>query len=155
MDRETTEIRNASISDMKDIYNLVMALARYENGEDNVKTTMEDYERDFQLGMFRAIVAEMDGQTVGMALFYPTYSTWRGKMLYLEDLYVKEEFRRTGIGQQLFDRLIQIGKEEGFNLMKWQVLDWNEPAIKFYERNSARLVKTWWNGIILLSAPES
>jgi GNAT superfamily N-acetyltransferase len=149
------EIREASSKDLPSIYDLVVGLAIYEQAEEKVTATIEDYHRDFSGGLFRALVAEYEGEVIAMALFYPTYSTWKGKMLYLEDLYVKEQHRRKGIGQMLFDHLIQVGRDEDFRLMKWQVLDWNTPAIKFYERNSALIDKTWWNGMILLSAPES
>jgi len=84
-----------------------------------------------------------------MALYYMTYSTWKGRMLYLEDFVVQEAFRKAGIGQQLFDGFLQEANNKGCKLVKWQVLDWNVPAIKFYEKNKAIIEKEWWNGKIL------
>ena len=85
-----------------------------------------------------------------MAFFYAAYSTWKGKMLYLEDFLITEEYRRQGIGQLLFDAFIEEGKKRGVFLLKWQVLDWNEPALKFYEKNKALIEKNWWNGKLVL-----
>ena len=66
-------------------------------------------------------------------------------MLYLEDFVVRETYRQNGVGQLLYNELVSIAKAEGLKLMKWQVLDWNEPAIKFYEKNEAVIEKEWWN----------
>ncbi len=78
-----------------------------------------------------------------------TFSTWKGKMLYLEDFVVKEAFRKKGVGQVLWNKYIDIAKEKDCALVKWQVLDWNEPAVKFYEKNGATIEKEWWNGKII------
>src|SRR5680860_884811 len=75
----------------------------------------------------------------GMALYYISYSTWRGRCLYLEDLYIQPEYRRGGLGQDLFNKLLGEAKELGVKRMDWQVLEWNEPAIKFYEKIGADL----------------
>ena len=92
----------------------------------------------------------MEGRVVGMALYYMAYSTWRGKMLYLDDLVVSEPYRRYGIGQLLFDAVLDEGRRQGCRLLKWQVLDWNEPALRFYRKNNAIIETDWWNGKILL-----
>jgi GNAT superfamily N-acetyltransferase len=78
-----------------------------------------------------------------------TYSTWKGRMLYLEDFVVKERSRRQGIGQLLFDAFLAEAKARGCRLAKWQVLDWNTPAVNFYEKQSAIIEQEWWNGKIL------
>ena len=78
-----------------------------------------------------------------------TFSTWKGRMMYLEDFVVNPEYRGQGIGQQLFDSFIAEAKAQDCNLVKWQVLDWNEPAVRFYERNKATIEKEWWNGKIV------
>jgi GNAT superfamily N-acetyltransferase len=144
-------IRIATEKDLPGIFGLVNELAVYEKAADQVTTSIESYERDFNANIFEAIVAEKDGEIAGMALFYMAYSTWRGRMLYLEDFVVKEEFRRFGIGQLLFDAFVKVAKEKEASLVKWQVLDWNEPAIKFYEKNKATIEKEWWNGKIIFN----
>jgi GNAT superfamily N-acetyltransferase len=95
--------------------------------------------------IWKAFVAEVDGFIVGFALYYVRYSTWKGSRLYLEDLIVTEIMRGKGIGKLLFNRLIQEASEMGFNGMSWQVLDWNEPAIKFYKKYEAGLDAGWLN----------
>jgi GNAT superfamily N-acetyltransferase len=83
---------------------------------------------------------------VGFALYYIRYSTWKGCRMYLEDLIVTESWRGKGVGKLLFDRLIVEAREMGFNGMTWQVLDWNEPAIKFYKKYEADISPGWLNG---------
>jgi GNAT superfamily N-acetyltransferase len=139
-------IRTAEKRDLPAIHDLVRELAIYERAEEEFTASIEDYERDFDDGVYRAIVAEAAGEVVGMALYYLTYSTWKGKMMYLEDFVVRETYRRHGVGQLLFDKFLELSKAEGCRLVKWQVLDWNEPAIKFYEKNKATIERDWWNG---------
>lgn len=138
-------IRTATEADMPAVHALVRELADYEKEPEAVLTTPEEYADDYRNGLFECRVAELDGQVVGMTLFYMAYSTWKGKMLYLDDFVVKESFRGKGIGQLLYDDFIEEGRQRGCRLVKWQVLDWNEPAIRFYERNQARVEKGWWN----------
>ncbi len=142
-------IRKASAEDLSDIHDLVRELAVYEEAETEFIATLEDYKNDFKAGVFSSLVAEYDGIIVGMALYYMTYSTWKGKMLYLEDFVVNKAFRQKGIGQLLFDAFLEEAQKLGARLVKWQVLDWNEPAIRFYEKNNATIEKEWWNGKIL------
>ena len=142
-------IRKATLKDIPAIYDLVVALAVYENEPDAVLATLEEYEENFQQGVFQASVAEVEGKVVGMALYYLTYSTWKGRMLYLEDFVVYEEYRRKGIGQLLFDATLATAKEMNCKLLKWQVLDWNEPALQFYRKNQAIIETEWWNGKIV------
>jgi GNAT superfamily N-acetyltransferase len=87
---------------------------------------------------------------IGMAIYYPTFSTWRGKMLYLEDFYVQPKYRSKGIGQSLFDSILHRARITNCKLMKWQVLDWNKKAIKFYKRNNAEIETEWLNGKLIL-----
>ena len=142
-------IRKATESDLPDVYHLVVSLAVYEKAEHEVKATLEDYQTDFRAGIFESHVAELDGKVVGMILYYMTYSTWKGRMLYLEDFVVYEEYRRLGIGQLLWNELEAEAKRQGAKLLKWQVLDWNEPAIKFYKKNNAIIETEWHNGKII------
>ncbi len=141
-------IRLAKKQDLPDIHNLVRELAVYEKAEPEFVATLEDYLRDFSEGIFEALVAEKEGIVCGMALYYMTYSTWKGKMLYLEDFVVKQTHRRQGIGQLLFDGFLAKAQEKNCRMVKWQVLDWNEPAIRFYEKNKATIERGWWNGKI-------
>jgi GNAT superfamily N-acetyltransferase len=143
-------IRQAEKKDIPAIFSLVEELALYEKAPEAVITTVAIYERDFEANIFEAIVAEQDGEVVGMALYYMAYSTWKGRMLYLEDFVVQESARRFGVGQLLFDAFLAKAKEKNASLVKWQVLDWNEPAIKFYEKNNAIIETEWWNGKIFL-----
>jgi len=145
-------IRTAEKRDLPAIHDLVRELAIYERAEEEFTASIEDYERDFDDGVYRAIVAEAAGEVVGMALYYLTYSTWKGKMMYLEDFVVRETYRRHGVGQLLFDKFLELSKAEGCRLDKWQVLDWNEPAIKFYEKNKATIERDWWNGKVFFDA---
>ena len=141
----TITIRPATEADIPTIHTLVYELAVYEKEPEAVFTTPEEYLEDFRNGLFESHVAEMDGKVVGMTLFFMMYSSWKGKMLYLDDFVVNEQYRRFGVGQKLYDDFIEEGHRRGCRLVKWQVLDWNEPAIKFYEKNQAIIEKGWWN----------
>ncbi len=138
-------IRKATVEDMPAVHGLVVELAIYEKEEHMVSTTPEIYKKDFEEGRFQCIVAEHQEKVVGMVLFFPTYSTWRGKMMYLDDFVVTESYRRKGVGQLLYDALMEESKNQGAILTKWQVLDWNEPAINFYKKNNATIETEWLN----------
>lgn len=138
-------IRPATAQDIPVIHQLVYELAVFEKEPEAVFTTPEEYLEDFNNGLFECHVAELDGQVVGMILFFMMYSSWKGKMLYLDDFVVNAQYRGLGIGQKLYDDFIAEGRRRGCRLVKWQVLDWNEPAIKFYEKNEAIIEKGWWN----------
>lgn len=98
--------------------------------------------------LFISWVAEMQGNVVGMALCYIRYSTWKGPLLYLEDLVVTENARGMGIGKVLFEQCIDFAKARNYSRMVWQVLDWNEPAIEFYRRYQASFESEWLNAYI-------
>jgi GNAT superfamily N-acetyltransferase len=147
-------IRLATSEDLPAIHQLVRELAIFEKAEPEFTATLATYQRDFAAGWFNALVAEVQGEVVGMALFYPTYSTWKGRMIYLEDFVVRESFRRRGLGQQLFEGVLNYAQQQGCALLKWQVLDWNEPALAFYRKNKALIETEWWTGKILFS-PEA
>ncbi|GJM34399.1 MAG: N-acetyltransferase [Saprospiraceae bacterium] len=146
----TIHTRLAEKKDIPAIHDLVRELAVYEKAEEEFTASLEDYYRDFEEGVFDVLVAEMDQTVCGMALYYMTYSTWKGKMLYLEDFVVKQTHRRHGIGQVLFDGFLQLAKQKECRIVKWQVLDWNTPALRFYEKNKAIIERDWWNGKIFL-----
>lgn len=143
-------VRKAKREDMPAVHALVGELARYERAEPEFVATLEDYYAHFDEGVFDALVAEEDGRVVGMALYYMTYSTWKGKMLYLEDFVVDAAYRRRGIGDLLFDAFLAEARRRDCRLAKWQVLDWNEPAIAFYEKKNALIEREWWNGKVFL-----
>jgi predicted N-acetyltransferase YhbS len=138
-------IRSANIEDMPSIHSLVKELAVYENAEHEMIIDIEYYKNEFGRNTFQSIVAEMNNEVVGTCIYYMTYSTWKGRMLYLEDFIVKEKYRKQKIGQQLFDAFLAEAKSLEATMVKWQVLDWNEPAIKFYEKNHSKIEKEWWN----------
>lgn len=143
-------IRNAVREDMSAVYDMVYGLAVYEKEPEAVTTTVETFEKVFDEKLVDVHIAECDGKVVGMSLFYMTFSTWKGKCLYLEDFYVLPEYRKFGIGQKLFDVFLEEAKKQGATMTKWQVLDWNEPALSFYKKNAATIEKNWWNGKIFL-----
>jgi len=138
-------IRRAGMEDIPAMHALMFELAVYEKSPESVEASVEEYQEDFKNGLFEGLVAEMDGKVVGMTLFFMAYSSWRGKMLYLDDFVVTEAYRRYGIGQMLYDAFMEEAKNRGCRLAKWQVLDWNEPAVKFYEKNNAEIETGWWN----------
>jgi GNAT superfamily N-acetyltransferase len=142
-----TTIRKAERSDVAAIFALIHELALYEKAPEQVTNNAEQLAIDlFDKHLCEAIVAEKQSQVIGFALYYTSYSTWKGACLYLEDFYVIESERQNGIGQLLFDQVLQIAKERKVQRMDWQVLEWNEPAIRFYEKQKAILDPEWLNG---------
>lgn len=140
-------IRKAKEGDEVAIHGLICELAEYEKAPNDVINTPEAIrEHLFQEKICEALVVEIENQIIGFALYYTSYSTWKGKCLYLEDFYIKPEFRGTGFGSKLFDKVVQIAKDKGVKRMDWQVLDWNTPAIEFYKRKNATLDEEWING---------
>src|SRR5579859_2317736 len=141
-------LRVAVKEDCPRLLELVHELALFEKAPEEVTVTLEEF-IDAGFGekpVWKTFVAEVDGVIVGFALYYIRYSTWKGCRMYLEDLIVTESWRGKGVGKLLFDRLIAEAREMGFNGMSWQVLDWNEPAIKFYKKYEAALDGAWING---------
>jgi ribosomal protein S18 acetylase RimI-like enzyme len=142
------QIRKASIDDVPSLYGLVYELAIFEKEPEALTTSVESYQEAFEEKLIDAIVAEDNGQIIGMVLYYMTFSTWKGKSLYLEDFYVKDNYRQFGIGQSLFDAFLEEAKARGAQMTKWQVLNWNEVGINFYKKNNAVIETNWWNGKI-------
>lgn len=147
-------IRLAKYDDLKDILSLVKELAHYEKEPDAVWADLSDYQKAFQEEVFEALVLERDDRIVGTCVYYLTWSTWKGRMLYLEDFIIRQDYRNRGLGQKLFDAFIERAIALDCVQIKWQVLDWNVPAIKFYEKNGATIEKEWWNGKLLLKSKE-
>jgi predicted N-acetyltransferase YhbS len=146
-------VRIGTKNDVPAVMQLVRELAEYERAPDEVTNSEEamirdGFESEPAFGLF---VAEINQQVVGIALHYVRYSTWKGKMLYLEDIVVKEQLRGQGIGADLFEACLKLCVERNYAGMTWQVLDWNEPALNFYRKYSAALDSEWVNGKLLLS----
>lgn len=126
---------------------MIRALALYERAEGEVLVTADELKSHaFGPRPSVEIIAAVQGEkVVGAALFYEKYSTWKGPAMHLEDLIVAEELRSQGIGHQLMKALAAIALERGYRRMYWQVLDWNEPAIRFYKRYGTELDGEWYN----------
>ncbi|MEE9372516.1 MAG: GNAT family N-acetyltransferase [Saprospiraceae bacterium] len=145
MNKENIIIRNANKRDIKSIFKLVKELAIYENALDKVIVDAEYYKKEWEKNTFYAIVAEYGKKVIGTCIYYMTFSTWKGRCIYLEDFVVQEKYRKLGVGQLLYDQLLIESKAKDATMIRWQVLDWNEPAIKFYKKNDATIDKEWWN----------
>lgn len=141
-------IRAATAQDVGQILTFIRALAIYEREPDAVTATEEELLRHGfgETPYFACLIAEAEGVPAGFALYFFDYSTWLGKPgLYLEDLFVLPEFRKRGIGKALLQRLAAIALEKGCARLKWEVLDWNQPAIDFYTASGAEFLDTWRN----------
>ena len=140
-------IRKGTKTDLPAVLNLVKELAIYEKAPNEVTVTLSDMEQDGfgENPIFSFFVAEKDGNIVGIALYYIKYSTWKGKCVFLEDIIVTEEYRQYGIGKKLFDEIVKVAKEMNVKRLEWQVLEWNEPAIKFYKKLNAHFDEEWIN----------
>jgi GNAT superfamily N-acetyltransferase len=136
-------IRKGYEADFEAILEMIKELALFEREPDAVINTVERMheEKDY----FQFYVAEIDGKIVGMALYFFAYYTWVGKSLYLDDLYVKPEYRGVNIGKALLEKIVAVAKEEKCKRMRWQVLDWNTTAIEFYKKMNASLSQEWIN----------
>ncbi len=139
------------MGDMEQIHALVRELAEYERGLHRVTTSSESYKEDFAGKAFEAFVAEVEDSVVGMALYYGMFSTWRGRMLYLEDFVVKESMRGQGIGKMLFEAFMEEARKQNVALVKWQVLHWNEPGLNFYRKYETVFDDEWIDCKIYLS----
>ena len=138
-------IREGKIEDMPSVLNLIKELAHFEKEADAVVISVADLEKDGfgNSPLFKTFVAEVEGEIVGMALFYPRYSTWKGPTIHLEDLIVKNSKRGQNIGSALYKKVIEYGHNLGVKRMEWVVLDWNTPAIDFYKKTGAHLLDDW------------
>lgn len=139
-------IRPATKDDAYLLKTLIHELAEFERLEHETIVTEEDILRD-GFGphpKFRALIAEWDGQPAGYALFFEFYSTFQGRPgLFLEDIFVRPALRGKGIGTDLLARVANIAWEEGYFCLRWEVLDWNKPAIEFYQKLGAEFLDEW------------
>lgn len=142
------KIRKANIKDAPFILSLIKELAHFEKASEKVSLTLEQLIQDgfSDNPLFEAIILhDKKDQQVGFGLFYNRYSTWKGKSLYLEDLYIIPEARRQGLGAMAMEYLKQYASNSDCERFEWQVLEWNEPAIKLYEQMGAELDREWVN----------
>nr|WP_235998545.1 GNAT family N-acetyltransferase [Hymenobacter sp. BT559] len=141
-------MRRGREADLPRVLALIQELAAYERAPEAVTNTLEMMHHDGfgPAPIFGFFVLENGEELLGLALYYTAYSTWKGRMLYLEDLVVTEAARRGGYGRLLFDAVVAEARRTGAQRLKWQVLDWNEPAINFYKKLGAELDTEWLNG---------
>lgn len=141
------QLRFAIKEDCPRLLELIHELAVYEKAPEEVTVTLAEFE-DAGFGtqpVWKAFVAEDATGILGFALYYTRYSTWKGCRLYLEDFIVTESQRGKGLGKILFERVMKEARDKNYNGMTWQVLDWNEPAINFYNKYNAQIETGWLN----------
>lgn len=138
-------IRKGNPEDMEAVLGLIQELADFEKEPDAVLITVDDLVRDGfgTTPLFHVFVAEVESEIVGIALYYYRYSTWKGKIIHLEDLVVKDKMRGTGLGYALYSEIIKQGKRDNVRRIDWHVLDWNTPAVDFYEKSGAKVLRDW------------
>lgn len=139
------QIRIGTPSDMPSVLELIQELAIFEREPNAVVVTADDLVRDGfgPQPMFGTFVAEMEDKIVGMALYYYRYSTWKGRTIHLEDLIVQAAMRGQGVGEALYAHVLKQAQKDGVRRVEWNVLDWNTPAIAFYEKSGARVLDDW------------
>jgi GNAT superfamily N-acetyltransferase len=139
------EVRKATLDDMQAVHRLIVELAVYENSPNEVTNSLESLIEDgFGANpVFYCLVAVDGLEVIGFALYYISYSTWKGKCVYLEDFLVTEAWRRKGVGKMLFDAVHQQAILMSAKRFEWQVLDWNTPAINFYKKYHVEMDRTW------------
>tara|TARA_B100000886_G_C20133962_1_gene371105 strand:+ start:90 stop:581 length:492 start_codon:yes stop_codon:yes gene_type:complete len=140
-----TIIRKAKKSDTEAIFSLVQELAIFEKEPGAViinKKTIKEHGFG-KKPLFKCFVAELNEKVVGIALFYPRYSTWKGPTLHLEDLIVTKEMKGRGIGSMLYTAFLEYAYKAGVERAEWAVLDWNRPAINFYQKSGAKVLNDW------------
>lgn len=140
------QIRAAVISDIDEILALIYELALYEKAPDEAKATREQIEESFFSDNPKVFcdLVEVDGEIAGCAIWFLNYSTWQGKHgIYLEDLFVRPQYRGRGYGKALLKHLAAICEERGYGRFQWWVLDWNTPSIEFYKSLGAVAMDEW------------
>ena len=140
------KIRPAKREEVGEVLQLIQDLATYEKAPEQVEASKDDLLNTIFAKEPRVFcdLVEVDGQIAGMAIWFLNYSTWQAKHgIYLEDLYIKPEFRAKGYGKALLKHLAQICDREGYGRLQWWVLDWNSPAIEFYRSFGAEAMDEW------------
>lgn len=138
-------IRAAKIEDVALLRTMIRELAEFERELEQVTIREEDLARDGfgENPRFRALIAEWEGEPAGYALFFPHFSTWIGRGMFLEDLFVREKFRKRGIGTFLLAEVARVAFDEQCHGIRWEVLDWNEKAIGLYKALGAEFLHQW------------
>lgn len=138
-------IRDANSKDMLQVLGLIKELAKFEKEANAVEVTVDDLIKDGfgEHKLFHCFVAESNNDIIGIALVYPRYSTWKGPVIHLEDLIVSEKARGKGLGSALLAEVVKYGHTLGVKRICWEVLDWNDPAIDFYESKGANVMRDW------------
>jgi GNAT superfamily N-acetyltransferase len=138
-------IRRATKDDMSRALDLIKELAAFEKEENAVEVTVQDLQNDGfgEYPAFTCFVAELNNKVEGIALVFMRYSTWKGRILHLEDLVVNKKMRGLGIGTALLDEVVKFAHHLGVKRINWEVLDWNEKAIKLYEKKGAKILRDW------------
>ena len=139
-------VRLSISTDMPQVLRLIKELAVFEKEPNAVIITIDTLVKEGfgKNPLFTCFVAEVEEEIVGMALVYDRFSTWKGRSVHLEDLIVSEKIRGTGVGKALYSKVIAYAAAQKVKRLEWVVLDWNEGAIKFYEKNGARMLKDWY-----------
>lgn len=153
----TVIVRKGIKQDLPAVLKLIRELASYEKAPEEVEVTEAQMEV-WGFGadkIFDFFVLEKNGTIVGMAVYYYKYSTWKGKCLFLEDIIVTESERKNGYGKLLFNEVVKVAKQEQVKRLEWQVLEWNDPAIQFYNSYNAHLDGEWVNGKLTLEQLQS
>ncbi|MEO1031500.1 MAG: GNAT family N-acetyltransferase [Bacteroidota bacterium] len=137
--------RLAAKEDMPRVLELIKELAIFEKEPDAVEVTLDMLESDGfgEHPKFTCFVIDVEGKVEGIALVYMRYSTWKGEVLHLEDLIVSQSQRGKNLGTKLLDEVVRYGQSLGVKRICWEVLDWNEPAISFYEKKGANVMRDW------------
>jgi GNAT superfamily N-acetyltransferase len=138
-------IRKAEKADMDQVLHLIKALAIFEKEPNAVEMT-KGYLQERGFGKqpsFQCFVAEKESKIEGIALVYMRFSTWKGEVLHLEDLIVSQKMRGQGMGEALLNEVVKYGNQLGVKRISWEVLDWNTPAIEFYEKKGANVMRDW------------
>lgn len=142
-----TSIRKATVNDIPFILQMIRALAEYEKEPQEVTISESQLQKDGfgDSPLYQCLILELQQKSVGFALYYNRYSTWKGKTLFLEDLFVMPEARGAGLGKLAMLELAKIARDTDCVRFEWQVLDWNQPAIDFYKSLGTELLPQWVN----------
>lgn len=151
MSKAHLSIRSATIDDVALLHAMICELAEFEGEAGSVTIGEEDLARDGfgESPKFRALIAEWDGEPAGYAVIFEYYSTWAGRGLFLEDLFVRETFRQRGVGTALLSAVARIALDENCYGIHWEVLDWNEKAVNFYKSMGA-VFRDSWRPVLLM-----
>lgn len=140
------KIRKAGETDLEGILKLVNELAAFEKAPAEVIVTNDLFHNYWKRQLFEAAVACHGNTICGCAVFFKAYSTWKGLILYLDDLIVTEKYRNLGVGRMLFNHVVKVAHNQDAMQLRWHVLDWNTPAIEFYKQYGAELDPEWITG---------